>query len=263
MDRPPVNLSFADQLALAYVLLFARAGTVLLALPAMLGVALPVQVRILLAALLSAALLPAARLAAAPAQGALGVALMVAPEIVLGLLISFATALAVGAVLMAGELIGNTMELQAGGLLRGVSQLSAAAQAPNVLSEALAALAGLVFFVAGFHRSLLLALGKSLSTIPLGAAALPGLHAVLAAAGSIFAICLELALPLLVPLFALALVQGVLARIAPQLNPLMAAPAAMTIAGLLLMLGYSYGLVTGIERVWEAMMDQALGWLNG
>ena len=50
-----------------------------------------------------------------------------------------------------------------------------------------------------------------------------------------FALALGLGLPVMVPLFVLSIAQGVIARLAPQVNILIAAPAAIVIAGLVLL----------------------------
>jgi flagellar biosynthetic protein FliR len=163
----------------------------------------------------------------------------------------------IGAVLTMGDVLGNSMELHGGAILRGSMQL------PNVLGDTLGGLAGMLFFIAGFHRTLLLGLGRSLRMAPLGVVALPGVHSTLAMSGRIFVLALELALPVLIPLFILSLAQGVLARLAPQLNMLMVAPAAIVIAGLVLLLMDSHGLMIGMVRAWEVMIDQALSWTNG
>ncbi len=252
-----MNISVADDLALAFGLLFARCCGMLLVLPAMIGAAVPVRVRVLLSVLLAGSLMPMAKVSLPLFGGAFAVGFMVLRELAVGVILAFAGAIVVGAVLMMGDTVGSSMELHSGGILRGL------VQTPNVLGDALATLAGVLFFIAGFHRTLLLALGRSLAVAPLGVAALPGLHDMIAAGGQIFPLALELALPILIPLFILGLAQGVLARLAPQVNMLMAAPAAIVLAGLVLLLMDSHGLAIGITRAWGAVVERALGWMNG
>ena len=67
----------------------------------------------------------------------------------------------------------------------------------------------------------------------------------------------------MVPLFVLSLAQGVIARLAPQVNILIAAPAAMVMAGLVLLGLDAAGLGAGIMRAWTSVMMQSMGWLNG
>jgi len=252
-----MNLTVGNDVALAFALCFTRCAAVMMALPMMIGIAIPVRVRMLLAALIAAALMPAARLAAPVDSGPPAIALMVVREIAVGLVLSFAGAVVVGAVTMVGELIGNGMELNSGGLLRGAIAM------PNALADGLATLTAIVFFLAGFHRALLLALAKSFTAAPLGAPSLPGLSAMVTLGGHMFTIALELGLPLMIPLFVLSLAQGVIARLAPQINVLIAAPAAILLAGLTLLALDTSGLAGGIVRVWWSVMNQSFGWVNG
>lgn len=252
-----MSVNIGDDLALAFGLLFARCGGMLMALPAMLGISLPVRIRLLLSTLLAASLMPMAKMALPGVVGTFHVVLMVVRELALGATLAFAAAIVVGAVVTMGDVLGNSMELHGGAILRGPIQF------PNVLGDALGTLAGLLFFIAGFHRTLILGLGRSLRVAPLGVATLPGIDSMIAGGGRVFVLALELALPLLIPLLILSLAQGILARLAPQINMLMAAPAAIVIAGFVLLLMDSHGIAIGITRAWGAMIDQALGWTNG
>jgi flagellar biosynthesis protein FliR len=67
----------------------------------------------------------------------------------------------------------------------------------------------------------------------------------------------------MVPLFVLSIAQGVIARLAPQVNILIAAPAAMVMAGLVLLGLDAAGLGAGIMRAWTSVMTQSMGWLDG
>lgn len=252
-----MNLAVGNDSALAFVLLFARAGGVMLALPKLLGVAIPVKVRVALAMLLAAALMPMASVGMPAAGGLLAIAILVIRELAIGVILSFAAAVVVGAVMTAADVIGGSMELNTGGILRGD------VQAPNAIADGLGALAGLLFFVGGFHRALLMALGSSLAAAPLGIVGLPDPHSMIALGGRMFALALELGLPVIVPLFVLSLAQGVVARLAPQVNILMAAPAAMILAGLVLLGLDAVGFGGGVIRTWSSVMSQAMGWIGG
>jgi flagellar biosynthetic protein FliR len=251
-----MNLTIGNDTALAFGLLFTRVGGVMLALPRLLGVAIPVRVRVLLALLFAAALMPLATVAM-PARDLLALAMLVLRELTLGILLSFAAAIAVGAVMTAGDLIGSGMELNTGGLLR------ANIVAPNILADGMGALAGMLFFVGGFHRALLLGLARSLTVAPLGTLELPDPGALVVLAGRLLVLALEIGLPVIVALFVLALAQGVIARLAPQVNILIAAPAAMILAGLMLLGLDALGLGAGVMRTWSSVMAQGLRWTNG
>jgi flagellar biosynthetic protein FliR len=252
-----VNLSIGNTAALAFGLLFTRAAALIVALPAMLGVSVPVRVRLLLALLLAAALMPGAAIALPKAGGLLTIAVLVLREAAVGMTLSLAGALVVGAVTIVGELAGSNMELANGAILRGTVTM------PNSLADGLGTMTGLLFFIAGFQRSLLIALGQSLRVAPLGRIGIPDPSGVLALGGRMFSIAFGLALPLLVPLFVLALAQGAIARLAPQINILIAAPAAIALAGLVLLGLDAYGLTAGIMRAWSVVMAAMLRWSHG
>jgi flagellar biosynthetic protein FliR len=252
-----MNLTVGNDLALAFCLLFARTGSVVMALPSLLGVALPLRIRLLLAGVMAFALMPLAAVAPPRVAGWLPITLLVIRELGVGAMLSFAAAIVVGAVMTAGSLIGGSMELNTGAVLR------ANIESPNVLGDALGALAGLLFFVGGFHRMLLMALADSLAVVPLGTPSLPDPAQLLHVGGRLFALALALSFPLLVPLFVLSIAQGVIARVAPQVNILIVAPAAVVSAGLVLLALDVAGLSAGIMRAWTSVMTDSLGWLHG
>lgn len=252
-----MNLTVGNDVALAFMLLFARSGGVLAALPKLLGVALPVRIRVILAAVIAMALMPLASVAMPTAAGILPITIMLARELAIGLMLSFAAAVVVGAVMTAGSVIGGSMELNSGAILR------ADVESPNILSDGLGALAAMLFFVGGFHRMLIGALAHSLAVFPLGALPLPDPHTMIKLGGRMFALALGLAFPVIVPLFVLSIAQGVIARLAPQVNILTAAPAAIVTAGLMLLALDATGFGTGMMRMWTSVMTQSMGWLNG
>ena len=252
-----MKISIGSDAALCFVLVFARVGAVMLAMPQMLGVGIPLKLRFLLGMLLAGALMVRARVILPTVTGTIPIAILVVREVAIGMSLAFVTALVVGAVLMAGDLFGTSMELNSGGILRG------SVETPNVLADGLGTLAGLIFFIGGFHRAILMGLARSIDVMPLGVTVLPPVSTMIAAGGRLFIIALQLALPLAVPLLIIALAQGVVVRLAPHINVLVAAPAAIVLAGLVLLGLDSVGLAWGITRAWSSMMALTLGVLDG
>jgi flagellar biosynthesis protein FliR len=252
-----MNLNVGNDAALAFGLLFARTGGVIVALPSLLGVALPVRVRVLLSAVIAASMMPLASVSAPAAGGPAPIVVMVLRELAVGLTLSFAASVVVGAVMTAGGAIGGSMELNSGAILR------ADVESPNVMSDGFGALAAMLFFVGGFHRMLIAALAHSLGAFPLGAFPLPDPQTMIQLGGRLFALALGLAFPVIVPLFVLSIAQGVIARLAPQVNILNAAPAAIVAAGLSLLALDATGFGAGVMRIWTSVMTQSMGWLNG
>jgi flagellar biosynthesis protein FliR len=257
LDGDAVNLTLGNDVALCFVLMFARTAAVIMAIPQVLGVSVPVRLRMLLATLLAVALMPHATISMPSSGGILAIAILLLREIAIGIALAFMTVVVIGAVSVAGDLLGSTMEIHSGAILRGSVEI------PNPLADSLGTLAGLIFFVGGFHRALIIGLARSVSALPLGEIALPRVGMLISMGGRLFVLALGLALPLMVPLFILALAQGTIARLAPQINVLMAAPAAILLAGLMLLSFDSLGLSWGITRAWESVTVQALGWMHG
>jgi flagellar biosynthesis protein FliR len=257
MDSAAMKLTIGNDVALAFLLLFTRAGGVITALPALLGVSIPLRIRVLLTAAISAALMPLASIAMPVALGTLTIVILIARELTIGLGLSFAVAIVIGAVVTAGSVIGASMEMNTGSVLR------AQVEAPNPIADAMGALAALLFFTGGFHRILILGIAHSLSAAPLGSLAFPDPRELLHAGGRMFALALALGFPMMVPLFVLSIAQAAIARLAPQVNILIAAPAAMVMAGLFLLALDASSLGSGIVHAWSSVLTESTGWLRG
>ena len=149
------------------------------------------------------------------------------------------------------------MEMNTGSVLR------AHVEAPNPIADGMSAFAALLFFIGGFHRILILGVAHSLSAAPLGSLSFPDPHQLIHTGGEMFALALGLGLPMMVPLFVLSIAQGAIARLAPQVNILVAAPAAMVMAGLFLLMLDASALGAGILRAWNSMLTESMVRLNG
>jgi flagellar biosynthetic protein FliR len=238
------------------ILLFARAGTLMLALPSMIGVAVPVRVRLLFAALLAVVLTASSPLRSWSSSDSAMLPYAMLREIAIGLMLSFSAALVMGAVGMAGELVGAQIELSAAEILRAPVGIS-------VLGDAFMALAAFIFFGSGLQRALVYALARSVQVLPAGAVTVPSVEGLILGAGAAFLIGVSIALPLLIPLLMLAVAQGVLSRFAPQINLLVAAPAAMVMAGMMLVMTDASALVFRIDRAWTEAMLATVRMING
>ena len=251
------SLTLPDALPLAFMLLFTRSAGFFMALPPLLGVSVAGPVTVLLSAVLAGSLLWGAALTLPAADtGLLVAAAMLLREAGLGFAMALATAVMIGAVGIAGEVVGAQMELSAAEILNAPIQTA-------ITGEFFIVIAGFLFFGSGLHRVLFLGLGKSLEVAPLGAMTFPGLGQILKGAEGMFLLGASLAMPLLVPLFIVVLAQGVISRISPQLSLLIGAPAAVAMAGLVLLLLDAYGLAWSIERAWARTLFTMLAWVNG
>ena len=151
---------------------------------------MPIRIRLILAALVAASLMPLASVTMPTAAGIAPIVILVVRELAIGLILSFATAIVVGAVMTAGSVIGGSMELNSGAVLRANVEI-----AQRVIRRLRRAWLRCDSFVGGFHRMLILALARSLYVAPLGMLSLPDPHRLIGLGGRVFALGLALSFP--------------------------------------------------------------------
>jgi flagellar biosynthesis protein FliR len=176
---------------------------------------LPRQIRLLIGLAVAFALAPALPpMPAIPAGSWVGL-IVLAQQILIGVLLGFTLRLAFSAIDLAGELIG----LQMGLSFAVFYDPQNAAQTP-VLSEFLGLLATLIFLAMNGHLLALSVLAESFKLLPVGATpiAAGGFKAVLAWTATLFSAGVLLSLPLVAALLIANIGMGVLSRVAPQLN---------------------------------------------
>lgn len=136
-------------------------------------------------------------------------------EILIGVAIGFTMRLVFAGIEMAGELMG----LQMGLGFASFFDPGASGQTV-VLSRYLGMLASLIFLAVGAHLVMLSTLTESFRLLPISTEPLAGggFMGLAQAGGLVFAIALQLALPIIAVLLVVNLALGILARSAPQLN---------------------------------------------
>src|SRR5476649_1837957 len=107
-----VDISFLPALAAAFLLAFARVGTMVMMLPGVGEMNLPARVRLTMALVLTAILLPAHQKAYAVDLKALGpVFLMLAQELIVGAVLGLTARLAISALQVAGSVVAQQLGL--------------------------------------------------------------------------------------------------------------------------------------------------------
>lgn len=177
--------------------------------------AVPKRVKIGLGLLLAIAIGP--RLPELPAVAPLswsGVLLQI-QQVLIGLAIGFTMRLIFAGIELAGELAALTMGLSFASFFDPSSRSHA-----SVLSQWFGWLALMVFVSSNLHLALLAALADSFHSLPISAlpAGSAPFKAVVAGGAQIFAIGLQLALPIMAALLVTHLALGILTKAAPQLN---------------------------------------------
>jgi len=142
-------------------------------------------------------------------------ALLIAKEVMVGLVIGFVIRLMVVAVQAAGEIIS----LQSGFAFARVVD-PGFGQQTTVLDQFHYLLAMMIFFAMDAHHMLIAALVRTFQELPLGAASFSEgtLGYLVASTGKVFALGLRIGAPVIVALLLIEVSLGLLSRLIPQMN---------------------------------------------
>jgi len=245
-----IDISFLPALAAAFLLVFARIGTLVMLLPGLGERSMPVRVRLSIALVLTAILLPLHRQAYQIDLRALGpVLLMLGHELLVGAVLGLTARLALSALQVAGAVVSHQLGL---GFATAVDPTQG--QQSALVGNFLSILGVTLVFAADLHHLVIAALHDSYALFRPGEIINTGDVAALFTrmVGTSFRIGVQLAAPFLVfgLLFNLGL--GVLSRLMPQMQAFFVGLPLSILLGLLILL-----LVVG------AMMGMFLGYLAG
>jgi flagellar biosynthetic protein FliR len=229
-----IDVSFLPGLAAAFLLIFARIGTMVMLLPGVGESGMPSRVRLMLALTLTAILLPLHRAAYVIELTALGPVLtMLFQEIVIGAVLGLSARLAISALQVAGSVIANQLGL---GFVTAVDPTQN--QQGVLIGNFLALLGVTLIFATDMHHLVIAGLNNSYKLFHPGEMPVVGDMAQLVTttiAGA-FKIGIQLSAPFLAfgLLFNLGL--GVLSRLMPQMQVFFIGMPLTIILGLLLFL---------------------------
>ncbi len=240
----------------AVLLCALRVGAALGLTPILQSMGLPVRVRAMLVlafSLLLAGSVPGAGTAALPDLG--GLIAAACRELALGALMGFGIHTAFAAFAFAG----NALDIQSGFNIANAIDPITHSQSP--LLATLLSMVGLaLLFATDMHHALLRALAWSLEQIPPGAAfTLPGPMVLARQFGTVFALGLVLAAPVLFCLFLLEVALAVLSRNLPQMN-IFVLSAPVKIAAALFVLGLCG---RHIQHLGAQIFERMLAFWNG
>jgi flagellar biosynthetic protein FliR len=206
--------------------------------PVFSNAALPVRVRLIAGLAITLAVAPALPpLPAIPASSWLGLVIL-AEQILIGVLLGFALRIAFAAVDVAGELIG----LQMGLGFATFFDPSSGGQTP-VVAEFLGLLTALIFLSLNGHLLALTVLAESFTLLPVSVTPIhaAAFSSLMTWSATLFSTGVLLALPLITALLIANIALGVLARIAQQLNLFAVGfPVTLALGFLVLLLSLPY-----------------------
>lgn len=245
-----IDISFLPALAAAFVLMFARIGTMVMLLPGIGEVAVPVRVRLMVALALTAVLFPLHRNAFAVDLRSFGPMLqLLGQELLVGGVLGMTVRLAVSALQIAGNIVAQQLGL---GFVTAVDPTQG--QQAAIVGNFLAVLGLTLLFATDLHHLLIAALHDSYALFRPGEIPLTGDVAALTTrtVAAAFRIGVQLSAPFIVfgLLFNFGL--GVLSRLMPQMQVFFIALPLSILAGFLVLIA-----VIGV------LMSVYLGYLEG
>jgi flagellar biosynthetic protein FliR len=216
-----------DQLAGA-ALLLVRPGMLVIGTPILGGLYAPVHLRVGLTVLVAILLAPVVALPAT--LSAAGLTIVIAREIAIGLALALSTRVLVAGLEFAGHFSGYQIGLSAGALIdpqSGVRNTTLALLYGN--------LAVLLCFLTNAHHLLLHALADSYASLPIGVGAISANVAGSAAEmlGAVFIFGVRVAAPVIIVMLLIELALGLVAKVAPALNVMIAGAPIRLLVGLL------------------------------
>ena len=229
-----IDVSFLPALGAAFLLVFARTGTMLMLLPGLGEQNISARIRLTIAMVLAAVLLPQHRSAYQIDTSALGpVVVLLVEEIIIGAVLGMTARLTVSALEVAGSVIAQQLGL---GFVTAVDPTQNEQGA--LLGNFLTMLAITLFFATDMHHLVIAALNDSYTLFQPGEIPPVGDVAMLVTktVSGAFRIGIQLSAPFLVfgLLFNIGL--GLLSRLMPQMQVFFVAMPATILIGLLFLL---------------------------
>jgi flagellar biosynthetic protein FliR len=245
-----IDISYLPALAAAFLMVFARIGTMIMMLPGIGEASMPVRVRLTIALVLTAILLPLHRAAYTIDLQALGpVLVMLFEEMIIGALLGLTARLAISALQVTGSVVAQQLGL---GFVTAVDPTQN--QQGMLVGNFLALLGVTLIFTTDMHHLVIAALNDSYTLFAPGELPVIGDMAQLVTRtiATAFRIGIQLSAPFLVfgLLFNLGL--GILSRLMPQMQVFFIGLPLTIMLGLLLLV-----LVIG------AMMGMFVGYIEG
>ena len=229
-----IDISFLPALAAAFMLVFARVGTMVMMLPGLGELSVPVRVRLTVALLLAAVLLPLHRSAYVLDLASFGPVLaMLAQEMFIGAVLGLTARMTISALTVAGSVIAQQLGL---GFVTAVDPTMG--QQGMIVGNFLSILGITLIFATDLHHLVIGALDDSYSLFQPGEIPLFGDVAALTTRtfAAAFRIGIQLSAPFIVfgLLFNLGL--GVLSRLMPQMQVFFVGVPLSILVGLLILI---------------------------
>jgi flagellar biosynthesis protein FliR len=256
-----VDISFLPALMAAFLLVFARVGTMLMLLPGLGEMMIPARVRLTSALVLAALMLPLHRAAYQIDLKTLGpVLVLLAEEVLIGALLGMTARLTISALQVTGSIVAQQLGL---GFVTTVDPTLG--QQGLIVGNFLTILGIALFFATDLHHLVIAALDDSYTLFQPGEVPLTGDMAALTTRtiASAFRIGVQISAPFLVFGIIFNLGLGVLSRLMPQMQVYFVGMPLSILAGFLILLLILGAMMTtflgGVEAVLRELAPHAGG----
>ncbi|MDP0499619.1 MAG: flagellar biosynthetic protein FliR [Verrucomicrobiota bacterium JB022] len=250
-------LPFDPNFVYLALLIFLRVSMVLVLCPPLGGAMIPVRVRVVLAFLITHLVVGTSPAAVLPVSY-LGVIVAALQELIVGLLMGMAVRLFFGIAEVAGQFISREIGLSMSLTINPVEGTQ-----DSSMSLLLYYLAGLIFFVGGFHHDVLESFVASLHFARPGSALAQGyaVSPLIDLSAQIIYVGLQMAAPFLAVMFLVNLAFAVLGKVAPNVNVFVVSFAVRTGLGLWLLMASAGLLVSLLYQHGQMAGGNMLDWL--
>jgi flagellar biosynthesis protein FliR len=256
---------FAIQQVWQFLVVLVRTAVILSALPLLGGRSVPTRIKIGMAVIIAVLLTPVVKFTLPPNWLEPGnLVVVLAAEMLVGLVLGLAMRLIMAAVELAGSVMGFQVGFAMAGVVDPVSQVET-----PVFGQLLTILATLLYFQVDGHHLVLFALGSSFQLIPPFGAHLsaPLLTDVTEMIQRTYDTGLKLAFPVMAATFLVHVTMGILGRLVPQMNIMLTSfPITIAVGLLVLGLGLPFialvfqASIVGMESVlWDLLQELGHG----
>ncbi|NOY13712.1 MAG: flagellar biosynthetic protein FliR [Deltaproteobacteria bacterium] len=252
MELPELTLPLIQ----GFLICLARVGSMIGSIPVFSGGQLPPQMRIGIAVLFSLLVYPVVE-GYMPDQSyaPIALALLLAQEVILGLLVGFLAQLVFMAAEFAGSLIGYQMGFAAANVFDPTTQRQVA-----LISQFQGILAILLFLALNIHYLFLRAIVASFKMLPPGSLNLTGgaIPMIMNVANHSLVLSVQMVAPIIALLMISTLALGIMARVFPQLNVFMLS-FPINIGVSFIIMGMTLGIfATMLSKEFMALADRFL-----
>jgi flagellar biosynthetic protein FliR len=242
-----------------FFLAFARIMAILIHVSVLGGQNIPGQVRIGLGFVLAIVLVPWQPLPAGTESiGAIGYAVALGKEILIGTLVGYSADLAFGAIQVAGAAMSVGSGFESSRIFN-----PAMGDSGSAYDQIFVMTAATVFLMIDGHHLVIIAIQRTFQLIPVnGDLPLDGLESVMTATSSFISAGIHIALPVMAALLLTDLTLGLLARVAPQVQVyFLGLPVKVVVSLLALSLTF-VGLLPFLSSLFKSMAENMLLFLK-